>query len=86
MVPTGRLHDLDPTAGPIEPAGSPLADALQALGREAAAASRRLGPRPARDAAVAITGGMTAFPARRAGVRQELGQRTGHHVGAVAVL
>lgn len=69
MAATGRLYGLDSTAGPIEPTGSPLADALEALGRAAAAATRRLGARPAWDAAVAITGGMIASPARRAGVK-----------------
>ena len=69
VAATGRLHDFDATAGPIEPTGSPLADALEALGRAAAAASRRLGPRPAWEVAVALTGGLIAPPARRAGVK-----------------
>ncbi len=69
VAATGRLHDLDPVAGPIEPTGSALADSLEAVGRAAAAAARRLGPRPAWDVAVAFTGGLIAAPARRAGVK-----------------
>lgn len=70
MAATGRLHDFDPTAGPIEPSGSPLADALEAVGRAAAAVGRRLGPRPPWEVAVALTGGLiAASPARRAGVK-----------------
>lgn len=37
---------LDAMPGPIRPAGSPLADALEAIGVAARAASLRLGPRP----------------------------------------
>ncbi len=37
---------LDPTAGPVTSGGSPFADALQAVGMAARAASLRLGPRP----------------------------------------
>jgi hypothetical protein len=64
------LYQLDPTAGPVEPAGSPLGDALEAVGR-AAAVSLRVGPTPAWSAAVTLTGGLVASPgpARRAGVR-----------------
>jgi hypothetical protein len=40
-------HVLDPNLGPVEPAGSAVADALQAIGVAARAASLRLGPRPA---------------------------------------
>lgn len=39
-------HALDPNLGPIEPAGGALADALEAIGAAARAASLRLGPRP----------------------------------------
>ena len=39
-------HHLDPMLGAIEPAGSPGADALEAIGVAARAASLRLGPRP----------------------------------------
>jgi hypothetical protein len=35
---------LDPQAGPICPRGSPLADAVEAIGTAAVAAARRLGP------------------------------------------
>jgi hypothetical protein len=35
---------LDPQAGPITPRGSPLGDAVEAVGVAAAAAARRLGP------------------------------------------
>lgn len=38
---------LDPNLGAIDPAGSVLADALEAIGVAARAASLRLGPRPA---------------------------------------
>jgi hypothetical protein len=40
-------HRLDPNLGPIGPAGSRLADALEAVGVAARAASLRLGSRPA---------------------------------------
>lgn len=40
-------HVLDPNLGPIEPAGSVLGDALEAIGVAARAASLRFGPRPA---------------------------------------
>ena len=69
VAATCRLHELDPAAGPIGPTGSPLADALEALGQAAAATSRRLGPRPAWEVAVALTGGLIASTARRAGVK-----------------
>ena len=39
-------HWLDPMLGPVVPAGSGLADALEAVGVAARAASLRLGPRP----------------------------------------
>lgn len=69
-VATGWLHQLDPTAGPLDPTGSPLADALEAIGRATAAASRRLGPRASWSTAVALTGGLVASaPPRRAGVK-----------------
>lgn len=38
---------LDPNLGPVAPAGNPLADAAEAIGVAARAASLRLGPRPA---------------------------------------
>lgn len=40
-------HALDPNLGPVTPAGSPVADALEAIGVAARAASLRVGPRPA---------------------------------------
>jgi hypothetical protein len=43
---TRLLHALDPQAGPLCPRGSVFADALEVLGVAAAAAARRLGPRP----------------------------------------
>lgn len=39
-------HHLDPMLGPVPPAGSPVADAVEAIGVAARAASLRLGPRP----------------------------------------
>jgi hypothetical protein len=68
---TTWLHELDPCAGPIDATGSPLGDALEAVGRAAAAVSRLLGPRPPWSTAVALTGGLVACPgpARQAGVK-----------------
>jgi transposase-like protein len=43
---TRWAHVLDPNLGPIDPAGSALADAVEAIGVAARAASLRLGPRP----------------------------------------
>lgn len=48
---------LDPMLGPVEPAGSALADAVAAIGVAAAAAVRRLGPRPAWQLASVLSGG-----------------------------
>lgn len=48
---------LDPMLAPIVPAGSVFADALEAVGVAAAAAVRRLGPRPAWQFASAVTAG-----------------------------
>ncbi len=56
--------------GPIEPSGSPLADALEAVGQAAAAVGRQLGPCPPWEVAAALTRELiTASPARRAGVK-----------------
>lgn len=44
---TAWAHALDPNLGPVAPAGSAFADALEAIGVAARAASLRLGPRPA---------------------------------------
>jgi hypothetical protein len=41
---TALAHRLDPELGPIEARASPEADALEAIGVAAAAATRRLGP------------------------------------------
>lgn len=43
---TAWANHLDPMLGPIEPAGSPIADAVEAVGVAARAASLRLGSRP----------------------------------------
>jgi hypothetical protein len=40
---TALLHQLDPVAGPVPPAGSAFADAVAAVGAAAAAVRRRLG-------------------------------------------
>jgi hypothetical protein len=43
---TALAHSLDPLLGPLSPAGSALADALEAIASAARAAVARLGPRP----------------------------------------
>jgi hypothetical protein len=48
---------LDPMLAPFVPAGSVFADAVEAIGVAAAAAVRRLGPRPAWQFASAASGG-----------------------------
>jgi transposase-like protein len=48
---------LDPMLGPVAPAGSAFADAVGAIGAAAAAAVRRLGPRPPWRLASSLTGG-----------------------------
>lgn len=48
---------LDPSLGPLAPAGSAFADAVAAIGAAAAAAVRRFGPRPPWSLASALTGG-----------------------------
>lgn len=50
-------HGLDPNLGVVEPAGSVLADAVEAIGVAARAASLRLGPRPPWSWASVLTGG-----------------------------
>jgi len=64
-------HHLDANAGPIASAGSPLADALEAVGVAVAATARALGPRPAWELAVSLSGGLLVRPApsRRGGVK-----------------
>jgi len=54
-VASVAAHRLDPMLGPIEPRGSQLADAVEALGVAAAAAVRRgLWPGPPDPAAVVL--------------------------------
>ena len=69
-VVTALLAQLDPVCGPIPPAGSALADAVQVIGAAAAAARRRLGVVGAVSAwqlASAGTGGRLLAPAGPAG-------------------
>jgi len=65
---TALLMALDPEPGPIAPHGSPLADAVEAVGLAAAAASRRFGrQRPWRFAAAVSRGLLLAPPPVAAG-------------------
>lgn len=68
---TRRLHEFDPCPPVLEPTGSALGDALEALGQAIAAAVRVVGPSEPWPLAVTLTGGLVARagPARRAGVR-----------------
>jgi hypothetical protein len=59
---TGLLHALDPLAGPLEAAGTRFADAVEVIGRAAAAAVTRLGPRPVWEFASAAAGGRLLSP------------------------
>ncbi|MGV1050522.1 MAG: hypothetical protein ACOYD4_18625, partial [Solirubrobacterales bacterium] len=59
---TGLLHALDPAAGWLSPAASVVADAVQAVGAAAAAASRRFGPRPPWQFASSASGGLLLAP------------------------
>lgn len=54
---TRWAHALDPMLGPIVPSGSAFADAVEAIGTAAAAAVRRLGPRPPWSLASVLSGG-----------------------------
>jgi len=54
---TVLAHDLDPMLGAIAPAGSALADAVEAIACAARAAAGRLGPRRPWSFASAVTGG-----------------------------
>lgn len=54
---TAWAHRFDPRLGPVLPAGSPVADAVEAVGVAARAASLRLGPRAAWSWASALTAG-----------------------------
>jgi Homeodomain-like domain len=64
---TRLLHILDPEAGPLVPRESVFADALEALGRAAAAGVRRLGPRPPWEFASWATGGSLLGPPAKPG-------------------
>jgi hypothetical protein len=69
-VLTALLVELDPLTGPLGPAGSVLADAVEAVGACAAAARRRLGVVGAVSAwelASAVTGGRLLAAAGPAG-------------------
>ncbi len=59
---TGLLHALDASAGPVAVTTSVLADAVEALGRAAAAAARLLGPRPPWEFASAASAGLLLGP------------------------
>lgn len=54
---TTALYALDPDPSPLRPQGSPLADAVEALARAAAAAVRRFGPQPGPWPRIAIIAG-----------------------------
>jgi transposase-like protein len=54
---TRWAHALDPVLGPVAPTGSAFADAVEAIGRAAMAAVRRLGPRPSWPLASVLSGG-----------------------------
>jgi hypothetical protein len=54
---TSWAYRLDPLQGPIGPAGSALADALEAIGTAARAATLRFGARPPWGWAAAMSGG-----------------------------
>lgn len=57
------LTELDPLAGPVCPAGSVLADAVEAIGVTCAAARRRVGAVSAWQIVSAFTGGRLLWPA-----------------------
>jgi hypothetical protein len=59
---TRLLLSLDPMAGPLLPRDSVFADALEALGRAAAAGVRRLSPRPPWEFASWASGGLLLAP------------------------
>jgi len=54
---TRWAHALDAMLGPVAPAGSAFADAVEAIGVAARAAVHRLGPRPPWSLASVLTGG-----------------------------
>jgi hypothetical protein len=55
---TAWAHHLDAGLGSIEARGSPEADALEAIGVAAAAATRRLGPAPLWGFVAGVSGGL----------------------------
>ena len=59
---TVLLHAVYPLAGPVEAAASLVADAVEVLGRAAAAAVARLGPRPVWEFVSFATGGRLLSP------------------------
>ena len=59
---TSLLMALDPQPGPIVPRGTVFADAVEAVGLAAAAASRRFGPRHPWRFAAAVSGGRLLAP------------------------
>lgn len=54
---TGEAHGIDRDLGRVEPRGSPIADALEAVGVAAGAAARRFGPSPVWWFAAGASGG-----------------------------
>jgi len=65
---TRLLHELDPLAGPLQPRTCPVADAVEAIGRAAAAAVIRLCPQPPWEFAARVSGGRLLAPAGGGGV------------------
>jgi len=61
---TGLLHGLDASAEPVAVTASVFADALEVIGRAAAAASRLLGPRPPWEFTSAASAGLLLGPHR----------------------
>ena len=59
---TGLLHGLDPEADPLLPRGSGFADAVEALGRAAAAVVVRLSPRSPWEFASRASAGLLLAP------------------------
>ena len=59
---TRLLHELDPLAGPLVPQACPVADAVEVIGRAAAAAVLRLCPQPPWEYAARVTGGLLLAP------------------------
>ena len=59
---TRLLHELDPLAGPLVPRACPVGDAVEVIGRAAAAAVLRLCPQPPWEFAARVTGGRLLAP------------------------